>query len=966
VVCIDDAVWGSFAADRLSEAEAAEVREHLSTCEVCRHRRLSTIATLPGSKRRSERPHRKPLPLGMRLGRYHILEPIDSGGMGAVYAALDPELDRKVALKVLRAGLDAKDSQFRLRLLREAQAMARLSHPNVITVYDVGTPAEDAHVYIAMELVDGGTLRQWLRTAPRSSRDVLATFIQAGRGLAAAHKAGLIHRDFKPENVLIGKDGSVRVTDFGLVRSAHEVDTRPTGEGGAPTEGAADESEPDDEPTQERLAARVESGEHGVLATPLTRCGSVLGSPGYMAPEQYNGQPVDPRSDQFAFCVSLYEALYGERPFAGSTFEELAKSACGGEIAPAPADAKVPTWIRRILARGLSVRREDRYPSMDALIDALARDPQAARRRVATAAALLLLVSSVALVTRRLPANQPCSGAPALIGEVWNTQTQARLTDGFAKSTWPYARDAAARAAGALSTYAQRWAAMHREACEATQVRKEQSERAMELRMACLEQRRSELRALVGVLASADDAVIVRAPQAIDGLVSLESCSDVAALSAAQPLPLTSAARHEAKLILGGVAELKANYIARKLAAALELGAPLVERARRLGFQPLLAEVLEVFGQAHEANGNPREGLRNLKEANWAAERGGAEDIKIQSAVEIAEILTNQGDYESARDWVRMADATATRLSKRARFEPELRYAEGTIYLRDGRPAEAAAQFRRAAALAETIGDQRVNLNRYYNRLGAALADCGNKEEGLSYFKKALASGAPFFAPGDPRSLIIRGNIGEALCDMHRYSEALPILQAAVAERGKALPSDSEKFSAVLPSLGRALTGVHHYQEAIDAFADAIGIMTKHYGPKHPWIVGAHKRMGDAYLQSGRLKEAKVEYQQALDIAESLPKDHPALAEALTGMAGCSLAAGAPAEARALADRAAALYTRLGEKSETAATAYFLQAQVHGDHSQAAHARSLFEELHLREDAKRVADWLAAERSGPE
>jgi serine/threonine protein kinase len=279
-----------------------------------------------------------------QIGRFKVTHKLGEGGMGVVYAAHDAELDRNVAIKLLRS--DSGDtSSGRVRLLREARAMAKLSHPNVITIYDVG--ALDQHVFIAMELVHGTSLRSWLKQRPRTWRGALECFVEAGRGLAAAHSAGLIHRDFKPDNVLVGDDGRVRVLDFGLAR--------------------ASDGEPDD------VTPDGESFSPAEAVGRLTLTGAVIGTPGYMAPEQWRGGDVDHRTDQFAFCIALWEAVFGQRPFGGSGATAIAARVMAGDIRRPPEDRNVPAWLVRVLRRGLSVDPAQRYRSMDALLAVLSR-----------------------------------------------------------------------------------------------------------------------------------------------------------------------------------------------------------------------------------------------------------------------------------------------------------------------------------------------------------------------------------------------------------------------------------------------------------------------------------------------------------------------------------------------------------------------------------------------------------------
>jgi len=298
---------------------------------------------------------------GKKLGRYTLVERLGSGAMGVVWRAEDPHLGRHVALKLLRRA----DEALTERLVREARAMAQVNHPNVVTVYEVGE-AEDGTSFIAMEVVTGQSLRAWQKSERRSNRDIVAAYIDAGKGLAAAHAAGIVHRDFKPDNVLVGDDERVRVTDFGLAAAK-------------PSEGAP--------------------RPFSVGDVNLTTSGSVLGTPAYMAPEQFTGGNVDPRTDQFNFCVSLYEALYGERPFAGASFTELGDNVIFGRVAPPPAGARVSAGLRAILLRGMASKPNERFPTMNDLLHELGRDRARRWRRtgyIASGVAAALLLGLIA------------------------------------------------------------------------------------------------------------------------------------------------------------------------------------------------------------------------------------------------------------------------------------------------------------------------------------------------------------------------------------------------------------------------------------------------------------------------------------------------------------------------------------------------------------------------------------------
>ncbi len=307
-----------------------------------------------------------------RIGRYAILRTLGEGGMGVVFVAYDEELDRKVAVKLLRDGGSGQPEQ-RLRIQREAQAMARVAHPNVVAVYEVGE--HEGQVYIAMEFVEGTTLADW-QHGSHSAHEVLAIYRSAGQGLLAAHQAGLVHRDFKPDNVLVGKDGRARVADFGLAR------TGAGGEAQAPIDAAARARRAEERAAAvagvavlDQATARL-LGDGGLLQTPLTQAGAILGTPAYMSPEQHDGLPTDARSDQFSFCAALWEALYGQRPFAGDTLLSLSFNVLQGRLRPIPSGSTVPPRVGQALRRGLAVDPAARFPSMAELLEAIDIDPQ--------------------------------------------------------------------------------------------------------------------------------------------------------------------------------------------------------------------------------------------------------------------------------------------------------------------------------------------------------------------------------------------------------------------------------------------------------------------------------------------------------------------------------------------------------------------------------------------------------------
>lgn len=363
-----------------AESGPTDARSHIDTCPACQELLACLVqgsgAEAPrsvGPRSVEERPSSSDLS-GRSVGRYRISERLGAGAMGVVYLAEDPQLHRTVAVKVHQRRGDADAA----RLLREARALARLSHPNVIVVHEVDTFEGD--VFMAMEFVDGGSLRSWLEAGERSTGEILDMFTQAARGLAGAHAAGIVHRDFKPDNVLVGRDGRVRVVDFGLAR----------------------------EDSLESLEASVAAIDPLAItrpnATALTHTGAIVGTPAYMSPEQWAGHRADARSDQFAFAVALFEALYGQRPFIGDTFAVLARAVSSGEIVVPRRSRKIPKPMAKALLRALRPDPADRFPSMDALLQALTQPPRTTRKVTIAVGAAITVGAAVVLGGRAFTA----------------------------------------------------------------------------------------------------------------------------------------------------------------------------------------------------------------------------------------------------------------------------------------------------------------------------------------------------------------------------------------------------------------------------------------------------------------------------------------------------------------------------------------------------------------------------------
>jgi serine/threonine protein kinase/tetratricopeptide (TPR) repeat protein len=734
---------------------------------------------------------------GASLGRYVVLGLLGRGGMGEVYAAYDPELDRKIAVKLLRAGggpSGSTGSDGRTRLLREAQAIARLSHPNVVVVYDVGTFKDS--IFIAMEFIEGNTIGYWLAAGDRGWREVLDVYLAAGRGLAAAHDAGLVHRDFKPDNVMLTKAGQVRVMDFGLARVQRDA-------------GAG--AEPDDDPIAaaarasalaatlgEELEDRTMKLDGGggsrppvgpssgrMLGIKLTQTGAILGTPAYMAPEQFAGKGGDARSDQFAFCVALYEGLYRGRPFAGTTPTALMASVVSGEVADPPADTRVPTWLRRVLLRGLATNPGQRWPSMSALLAALAQDPAARRRRWAAATVGAVLVAGSAIGAYRFTTGRHtlCAGGPDRARAAWGPTQQESVARAFRASGSKNAASVLASVSARVGEYVARWEAMYRESCEATHVRGEQSAEVLDLRMSCLDERLAGVRALGEVLATADKSVVESARAATSALPALERCADVAMLRAVIKPPDDPATRSEVAALRERAAKLLPLAAAGRCNEAKTVGVPLLARARQVGYQPLEAETAIGLGRLADSCLDPHVAASYLEEAVLAAEASNDDEIAIRASSFFAVLRSDRlVDPAVGGFWVRHAAAILARFPNRPLLEAELASARAVWLGASGRDADALVEQRRSLDLRERAGGG-VTLEAADTMLNLVvrLHALGRDEEAVALGERAQSLYAKLAGEDSGQMALLLLDLTEVLTALHRFDRAHAAIERALA-----------------------------------------------------------------------------------------------------------------------------------------------------------------------------------------
>lgn len=796
---------------------------------------------------------------GGTIGRYVILDVLGEGGMGIVYAAFDPQLDRKVAIKTVqsaRAGREARE-----RALREAQAMAKLAHPNVVTVHDVGEVNDE--VFIAMELVDGVTLDAWLAKEPLHDwRARLATMKFAGRGLAAAHAAGIIHRDFKPGNVLVGNDGRTRVTDFGIARSSAQADSVRR----VPAAGA-------------------------LLDQPLTETGSILGTVGYMAPEQAFGEEATARSDQFSFCVALYLALYGEKPFVATTIAEYT-DAVAAPVREPPGDTKVPSWLRRVVLRGLRPAPEERFPSMAALLAALDRDPGRSRRSWIAVAAVLAL-GTAGIFRFASQRNHACDAAVPSLAGIWDAAVKREMHDAFIATAAPNAEDAWSRASTVLDAYSNGIASMRVDACRAAKIDHVQSPDDHQRRDDCLDRRTVELGALTALFRRPDPQLVDSATKATYELASLSWCADLRGLRANEGLPDDPAKRVRAVEARRGLAEARALLINDRSKDALPIAERVIAEARATADERTEAEALLVAGSAQHRQGDDAAAQRSLIGAVVAGSASSYGQISVRAAALLAYVVgVDLQRGEEARDWIARARRALEKMGGNEELEVFVASREASIlHGFDHRPELAAPIFERTAAAYRRLLGVHPNTQRELKNLGDVYIAQGRRDLALERYRDALAMAETLYGAESMQTGIALAAVGDAQLktgDLTAGTEALErglviaehkrntfwivaILQEltraatragdakralTLGERAVALSHSPVLAPASYVTTAEALLTLGRPVEAIDLCQRALDMQTSSIAPERVYEWDALRCVGEALLATGRARDA--------------------------------------------------------------------------------------------------------------
>jgi eukaryotic-like serine/threonine-protein kinase len=718
---------------------------------------------------------------GSKLGRYEIREVIGAGGMGVVYRARDPELNRDVAIKVVGARGRSQD-----RLLGEARAMAKLDHPALMPVFDVG-PIDDG-VYVVMPFLPGGTLHDWIHAQPRPWRDVVVRFMKAGRGLAAAHAAGLIHRDFKPRNVMLDGD-DVLVADFGLVAgNAVTTDGAPVGS-------------------------------------------SLLGgTPGYMAPEQARGESIDARADQFSFCVSLWEGLHGERPQEAETRSRGPLTV--GSVPTVPSTrASSPRWLREAVARGFAERREDRWPSLVALLDYVdRRSKRWPRTAIAAGAVVLVALVGVAMVHAGGGAS-PCSDGRSQLEAVWGASTRSEIEAAFQATKLDYAAPVFSRVASTLDERTAAWRAARIDTCRAHRSGRENAT-LHDQRIRCLDRWLSEASGTVSLLRSVKNpSSLDAAAGAVRALSAVDVCADAKSLAAEIAPPPD---KQEAVAALETeIQELQTARRADKapFAELTNRAKSLVERASALEHPPTTMRAMKILGALHRDVLNYRAAQDAFEEMAKLAASIGDDDSVAFAWTEVIYLMGTSGrDPGEAGPIIPVAQAAVARAGNKPVARAKLLTAEAEII--DDREPERSLQLLQAARelLIEQGADKPESdlAPLYLNVTGAVASAHGSArrfDQALAAFRENLAARETYYGTDHPFVSPVHFNIGVTLMRSRRFEDALAAFQRSVQilekrnEDSVALVQTLDRVAATLVMLDRLDEALAVFQRALDMAA---------------------------------------------------------------------------------------------------------------------------------------------------
>ncbi len=839
------------------------------------------------------------------IGRYQITRYLGSGGMSTVYVAHDPDLDRHVAVKLLRRRVSKPDRQ---RMVREARVLAQVSHPNVVHVYEAGIHDDD--VFIAMELVKGMSFKHWCEQNPRPDwRQLRRAYIEVGRGLAAAHAQGIIHRDVKPANLLLGTDGHALVVDFGVAAaSANKVV-----QGG---DAALDA----DRDTNSNANWEALPSAAAKLGETLTATGTFVGTPAFMAPEQHRGIRVGPAADQYALCVAMFLSLYGTLPFGMSgsqSASELLDRKRRAELERPPGSA-VPLWLHQVLARGLAMEPQDRYPSMNALVAALEDDPverRAARARIARIALMSsVLAGAVAsLVVMRLAAGTQrdnCQQMTDDLASVWSPDIRNHIRKAFAATGAPFAGEAFQRVSTHLNDYANQWLAMRMETCESAQMHEQPPAELVYLRINCLERRRTQLGVLSQFFRTETDKDLVgRAVEVAQSLPPLGECGDLAALSAVEPPPNDLATLKDLRDIEQDIDRMKMLYHAGRFRKCNALGEQVMPSVDSLDYAPIRARTLYWLGNCYDDAGRIPEAEESIRAAILAAANG-KDDVWVAESwallVWIIGVSQARQDVAIALEHALLA---AIERADNDAVSGEALNNMAQVLGHAGKFREAEAMQTRALALRRrALGPQHAKVGESLNNLGMLYGMRGQFEQAKLAHEQGLAIREQVFGPHSHYVAASLNNLCLTLWSLGEYTEARAACQRAVDISRVVVGPHTINTARYLHNLALVRNSQGASEEARAIVEDVLQIETEILGTQNESVFITLSTLGDFRWYAGDLRDAEVLLKRALAVGEAIfPHDHGRMYRPMARLGRVLVHQSQTAAARPLIGRALAI-----------------------------------------------------------
>lgn len=789
------------------------------------------------------------------VGRYCVERRIGSGGTADVYEAVDPELSRQVAIKVVRLHGAHDAANRRERLLREARALALLDHENVVRVYDVG--AKGSEVYVVMELLRGETLREWLRGRP-SRPAILDALAAVGLGLAAAHEAGVVHRDVKPDNIMVGEDGRVRVLDFGL--AGGEAVTR---SGASAVVGSGPDTSDGD----------IADGR-------LTESGSVMGTPRYMAPEQHAGADADVRSDVFGFGAVIYEALTARFPYPQLRSRELVAAKSHGP-GPRPPEIERPVW--RVVRRALAPSPSARYGSMGELNVALARARGSGGRARWIGGAGLGAVVAAGLLLAPAPEDGDCDAAASRMDETWHDRRevvhQSLLTTElpFVEQTWP-------TLSAALDGYASAWTDEATALCQRRHAPAAPAD--TEPRQRCLERQRRALDALLDSLEGGpDETTVQRAVDAVGHLDPPSACLRVQALDAENP-SLDRQGRERVESVRDRLAQVRVLASAGGYDAAAVLLDAAQAEVDAIDWEPLAAQALLTRGALEHERGRPDAARKALDDA-WALAMANGRD-RLGLEIVLARLLVESGHLESPQEadrWIARGEAWLQRMDADDRAYAQFHMRVAGIARYAGRYEEAEHHARRAVARVASMPESSPMQDEVQNSLGLVLADVGRLDEALVAFERSLAAKRARVGDSHPSVATANNNVGWTLVAQRRHAQARRYLETAVQGARASLGPDHPEVAGFTVNLAISYDEAGDHETAQRFHIEALEIRERVFGPEHPAVGRSLIDLAASYAMAGDDASARPHYVRASTIFETaLGPDHPHYAITLAAL----------------------------------------------------------------------------------